>query len=321
MMIGDDKSIENALADAKKSVQLDNNFARGYLRVIKCCLLLGDLIGAEQALRRVQEIDPKNAAIKQESTNLKNLRDLQEKANQSYDNRDYRTCLFLMDSALKASSSCQRYKLLKAECLALLGRFEEANNIAITIMKQDSTNCDAIYVRGLTLYYSDNLEKGIIHFERSLTLDPDHKKAKAMRTKSKSLKEKKEKGNELFKTGKFKEAQETYTEALAIDPLNKDINSKIYYNRALVNTKLGNIRLAIEDCTAALKINEQYVKALLKRARCHYDLESFEDSVKDYEAALKLEKTMEIKNLLKDAKLQLKKSKRKDYYKVSLDSR
>lgn len=54
----------------------------------------------------------------------------------------------------------------------------------------------------------------------------------------------------------------------------------------------------------------------MKRARCYYDLENFEEAVKDYEAALKLDKSMETKNALKDAKLQLKKSKRKDYYKI-----
>lgn len=38
--------------------------------------------------------------------------------------------------------------------------------------------------------------------------------------------------------------------------------------------------------------------------------------MKDYETAVKLDKSMETKNALKDAKLQLKKSKRKDYYKI-----
>lgn len=80
--------------------------------------------------------------------------------------------------------------------------------------------------------------------------------------------------------------------------------------------QLGNLRDAVSDCTGALKINEKYVKALLKRARCQYDMENFDESVKDYEAALKLDKSMETKNALKDAKLQLKKSKRKDYYKI-----
>lgn len=65
-----------------------------------------------------------------------------------------------------------------------------------------------------------------------------------------------------------------------------------------------------------MKVNDKYVKAILKRARCYYDLENFEESIKDYEAALKLDKSMETKNALKDAKLQLKKSKRKDYYKI-----
>jgi DnaJ homolog subfamily C member 7 len=45
-------------------------------------------------------------------------------------------------------------------------------------------------------------------------------------------------------------------------------------------------------------------------------LENFEEAVKDYETAVKLDKSMETKNALKDAKLQLKKSKRKDYYKI-----
>lgn len=45
-------------------------------------------------------------------------------------------------------------------------------------------------------------------------------------------------------------------------------------------------------------------------------MENFDEAVKDYENALKMDKSMEIKNALKDAKLQLKKSKRKDYYKI-----
>ena len=226
-----------ALRDAKLSIQIDPKFEKGYLRVAKCCILLGDLVQTEQNIKRFLEIDATNTALKGEIQSLKQLRTSEEKANECYAKQDYRTCLFHIDSALKTAQACQRYKLMKAECLALLGRTDEANDIAIGIMKIDTTNCDAIYVRGLTLYYSDNLEKGIMHFERSLQLDPDHKKAKAMRIKSRSLKEKKENGNECFKSGKYRDALAIYTEALTIDPLNKEINSKLHYNRALVNTK------------------------------------------------------------------------------------
>lgn len=305
-----------ALADARASVRLDPQFEKGYFRMAKCCLAMGDLIGTEQAIKKFLELDATNQALKGEIQSLRQVRGLQESAQQCFDKEDYRTCVYHMDGALKISPACRKYQLLKAECLALLGRLTEAGDIAITIMQKEISNADAIFVRGLTLYYGDNLDKGIIHFERTLALDPDHKKAKIWRQKSKSLKEKKEKGNELFKNLKYREALAMYNEALAIDPLNKDTNSKLYYNRALVNTKLGNLNDAVTDCTEALKINEKYLKAILKRAKCYYDLENYEECVKDYENALKLEKTMEIKNLLRDAKLQLKKSKRKDYYKI-----
>lgn len=209
-----------------------------------------------------------------------------------------------------------RYRLLKAECLAFLGRCDEAVDIAISVMKLDSTSADAIYVRGLCFYYTDNLEKGIKHFELALQLDPDHKRAKEMRTKSKTLKDMKENGNVLFKSGRYREAQVVYTDALKIDEFNKDINSKLLYNRALVHSKINNLREAVTDCTRVLEINDKYLKALLLRARCYNDLEKFEECCQDYETALQIQKTPEIKKLLRDAKFALKKSKRKDYYKI-----
>ncbi|XP_058125350.1 dnaJ homolog subfamily C member 7 isoform X2 [Anopheles ziemanni] len=313
MMRGDYRA---ALNDVKKAISIDEKYEKGYIRMAKCSLVLGDVVGTEQAIRKFLSFDPSNTALRDEITLLKQLRDFNEKAAACYDLKDYRTCLFHCDNAIKIAPASIQNKLLKAECLAMLHRFEEAGNIAITIMQSNSANADAIYVRGLTLYYCDNLEKGLLHFERALMLDPDHKKAKAMRQKAKQLKEKKETGNELFKTGKFRPALTTYSEALEIDPLNKDINSKLYYNRALVNSKLGNLREAITDCTKALSLNEKYMKALLQRAKLHYNMENYEEAVKDYEKALKHDRSMEIKNLLKDAKLQLKKSKRKDYYKI-----
>lgn len=66
--------------------------------------------------------------------------------------------------------------------------------MAVSCMMTDSTNADAVYVRGLCLYYGDNLDKGLTHFQRVLMLDPEHKNAKIMRVKAKNLKERRENG-------------------------------------------------------------------------------------------------------------------------------
>ena len=47
------------------------------------------------------------------------------------------------------------------------------------------------------------------------------------------------------------------------------------------------------------------------------DLEMYEEAVRDYELANKMERgNHEVRHLLQQAKLELKKSKRKDYYKI-----
>ncbi|XP_055849006.1 dnaJ homolog subfamily C member 7 isoform X3 [Episyrphus balteatus] len=306
----------NALSDARTAVRIDPKFEKGYVRIAKCCTILGDIIGTEQAIKKLEEVDPLNSAIKIEQQSCQQLRQIEKTVQTQYESQSYRNVVYYLDNALKIAPACLKYKLMKAECLAFLGRTDEAVDIAVSVMKNDTTSADAIYVRGLCLYYSDNLEKGILHFERALQLDPDHQKAKTMRFKSKLLKEKKESGNVLFKSGRFREALTVYTDALEIDPFNKDMNSKLYYNRALVNSKIGSLREAIVDCTKVLEINSNYLKALLLRARCNNDLEKFEECVADYEAAFQIQKTNDIKNMLRDAKFALKKSKRKDYYKI-----
>ena len=46
------------------------------------------------------------------------------------------------------------------------------------ILRMDGMCADAIYVRGLCLYYQDNMEKAFQHFQQVLRFAPDHSKAK-----------------------------------------------------------------------------------------------------------------------------------------------
>ena len=46
------------------------------------------------------------------------------------------------------------------------------------VLRFEGTNPDAIFVRGLCLYYQDNTEKAFQHFQHVLRFAPDHPKAK-----------------------------------------------------------------------------------------------------------------------------------------------
>ncbi|KAK2496865.1 hypothetical protein MC885_015308 [Smutsia gigantea] len=267
-----------ALGDAQQSVRLDDSFVR---------------------------FKNANAVIEYEKI-----------AETDFEKRDFRKVVFCMDRALEFAPACHRFKILKAECLAMLGRYPEAQSVASDILRMDSTNADALYVRGLCLYYEDCIEKAVQFFVQALRMAPDHEKACLACRNAKALKAKKEDGNKAFKEGNYKLAYELYTEALGIDPNNIKTNAKLYCNRGTVNSKLRKLDDAIEDCTNAVKLDDSYIKAYLRRAQCYMDTEQYEEAVRDYEKVYQTGKTKEHKQLLKNAQLELKKSKRKDYYKI-----
>ena len=168
----------------------------------------------------------------------------------------------------------------------------------------------------MCLYYQDNPEKAFQHFQRVLQYSPDHLKAQTFYKKAKQLQTKKELGNQAFKAGKWQEAYDLYSEALGVDVLNKSLHSILFYNRATASSKLNKLDQCIEDCTKAIELDETYIKAYLRRAKTYMDKEEYEQAVIDYEKVYKLDKSKENQQLLKEAKLELKKSKRKDYYKI-----
>lgn len=305
-----------ALEDARKSVQLDSTFVKGYVRILKCGIALGDVMTADHALKRIQELEPNGTSVKNEIASLDTLRKFEADAQRAYDKKDFRTVVYCMDRCLSQASNCTKYKTTKAECLAYLGRYEESQELANGILHLDKGNADAIYVRGICLFYEDNIDSACQHFMQVLRLAPDHKRAQDIYKRAKQLKKTKEQGNEAFKTGRYQEALNLYTEALNVDPFNKKTNAKLYFNRATVYSRLSKLSEAISDCSSALNLDENYLKALLRRAKCYMDMSEYEEAVKDYERACKMDKSRENKRLLQDAKMLLKRSKRKDYYKI-----
>lgn len=121
----------------------------------------------------------------------------------------------------------------------------------------------------------------------------------------------------MYKSGSWNDAYKIYSEALEIDPFNKFTNAKLYYNRAIVAAKLEKFEDSVSDCDKAVKLDENYQKAILRRAKSYLELEKYEESVRDYEKLYRLDRSNhEYRSGLQNAKLELKKSKRKDYYKI-----
>ncbi len=97
----------------------------------------------------------------------------------------------------------------------------------------------------------------------------------------------KEKGNELFRVGDMKESIQCYSKSIILDKT----NAKSFANRALAKMKCSppDLQGAIDDCNAALDIDPEYIKAYVRRGTLLDKLGRYDEAVKDFEVAGKLD--------------------------------
>ena len=97
----------------------------------------------------------------------------------------------------------------------------------------------------------------------------------------------KEKGNELFRVGDMKESIQCYSKSIMLDKT----NAKSFANRALAKMKCSppDLQGAIDDCNAALEIDSKYIKAYVRRGTLFDKLGRYDEAVKDFEVADRLD--------------------------------
>ncbi|XP_036376133.1 RNA polymerase II-associated protein 3 isoform X2 [Megalops cyprinoides] len=95
----------------------------------------------------------------------------------------------------------------------------------------------------------------------------------------------KEKGNRLFKEGKYDDAIDCYTRGMSADPYNPVLPT----NRATCFFRLKKYAVAESDCNLAIALDRSYTKAYARRGATRFALQKFESALEDYEMVLKLD--------------------------------
>ncbi|XP_073970355.1 tetratricopeptide repeat protein 1-like [Rhodnius prolixus] len=99
-------------------------------------------------------------------------------------------------------------------------------------------------------------------------------------------------GNEQYKNCQFQEAVTTYTLALRTCPLcyNKD-RAMLYANRGAAKLSINLTESAIDDCSKAIELDPDYVKALMRRAQLYEKTDKLDEALADYKRILELDST------------------------------
>lgn len=180
-----------------------------------------------------------------------------------------------------------------AEALLKLHRLEDADSILTKITKLEpySPSCSQVkffgilsvayvlYVRAQVDMAMGRFENAVAAMEKAGVIDSSNIEVAVFLNNVKLVARARARGNDLFSLGKFDEACLAYEEGLKHDKY----NSVLYCNRAVCWSKLGLWEKSVEDCNQALRIQPNYIKALLRRAVSNGKLERWEEAVKDYD--------------------------------------
>ncbi|GAP87757.1 putative small glutamine-rich tetratricopeptide repeat-containing protein A [Rosellinia necatrix] len=315
-----DGQYDAALEDCSRALDLDPHNAKFLLRLARIYTNLGR---PDEAMTTFSRIHPPPSA-----KDMAAAREMQHHMKAAQDALSSGTSgsmvLHAIDQAEKllahGASRPRKWQLMRGNAYLKMGganSLGEAQNLAMSLLRYNSQDPEALVLRGRALYAQGENDKAIQHFRKALSGDPDFRDAvKWLRTVQK-LDRMKEDGNTEYKAGRWQSAFDKYTSALDVDPLNRGTNSKLLQNRALCRLKLRDYDGAIADCERAISLDNTYMKARKTKANALGQAEKWEAAVQEWKKIQELDP--EDRTILKEirkAELELKKSQRKDYYKI-----
>ncbi|KAJ5435867.1 Tetratricopeptide-like helical [Penicillium cf. griseofulvum] len=314
------KQFPNALEDVQRSNDLDPNNPKIMHRWAKILTSLGRPAEALDVLSRIQ---PPVAATDRAAAE-KMLRFVTQAEETIAEDRGVSMVIYCLDQARQGLGQGVReprkWTLLAAEAHLRLNNVNslgKAQDIAISLLRENSQDPDAMMIRARAFYALGETEQAQKLLKVCLGLDPDMKQAIKLLRIVQKLARTKEEGNNAFKAKDYRGAIDLWAQALEVDPSNKDMNAKILGNRAQAYINLKEYDSAIQDCTEALRLDPGYLKAMKCRAKAHGKAGNWEEAIRDYKSVAESNPGESgIAEEIREAEFELKKSQRKDYYKI-----
>jgi len=343
---------EEAVQDCIEAISLYPSFIKAYIRKAKAQTSLGLLSDAMTTLHRASIYDSNNSTIQVLKSEINKL---QERINNAKSLLDHpkststsapsslqfppfplpnrREALQALQEITIVIASCPSWRSIlvdKTKALLALGRFNEAYTISTSLIRsRDSNNhhnSSLILYRAYCLQHMGNLDDAMKHIKQILSGDPDNAQAFLFFKVLKALGKTKEEADGFYKRRDFDTAVEKYSEALTLNGCMGLYRAKLFFNRACAHANLRNHSNVVQDCSSALQLDSEYVKAILRRAGSYLMMGEEDDcqkAIRDYESVMDLAEKRgdevqmkEMKKKLREAQVALKRSKQKDFYKM-----
>ncbi|GMI92347.1 tetratricopeptide repeat 16, DNA J protein C31 [Hibiscus trionum] len=248
---------------------------------------------------------------------------------QSKTSDDAETALEVIAEALQISVYSDQLLEMKAEAFLILGKYEDVIQLCDQTFDSAEKNSPSLDVNGQlanpdssgsskdptfriwrchlifkSYFHLGKLEEAIAFLEKQEELQSATNRDGSNSLESsiplaaivRELLSHKAAGNEAFQSGKHLEAVEHYTAALSCNVESRPFTAICFCNRAAAYKALGQVTDAIADCSLAIALDSNYLKAISRRATLYEKIRDYEKAASDVERLLSLlMKQMEMK--------------------------
>ncbi|EPY29232.1 DnaJ like protein subfamily C member 7 [Angomonas deanei] len=317
------KDYSNAVADAKRAIELDKTFFKAYPRAHTALCNMGEFKEAQTLIQNALDSLSGAACSKEDLATLKKLQATAAEADAAYtkakemltEGGQEGDVVRILGGSVANFPDCPALTFLYAEAKVVADP-DDAQQKLTPFAYSHSTDTYYLYLRALTMYYrgQEGLKSAQSVLREILGMDPDYAKAAVLLKKIRQIDAKREQGNTAFKEKRSREAEEAYTSAVDLDPTNTRLNAILRGNRAAARMDLKDFKGALMDCDFSLKNGNTSAKLYARRSRINEQLGQFEDALRDMQEAAGTERSFEAE--LKQLKVRAKRALRKDYYKT-----
>lgn len=311
------KKYRDSLNDCLKALSLNSDNVKAMLHASKCYIAYGELNQSYDLLTKARSMRPGDTDILDTFNLLELIRVNMSKYKENMDKEQYYQALYHIDKVEEFVTEQPELMIKKLEIIILSGNTDRASSMASSMLRSYSSNPEFLVLKGRLHYYSGAQEVAKKHFMEALRLDPDYQPAKNMVRKMRDMDKLKDEANRLFSSCDNLGAIEAYTKLLLEDPANKTYNATVYSNRAAAYMKENDYITALTDINNALKLNPDFTKAYMRRGNIYTHLGKYQEAYADYEIVRERDPHYpELEQSIRLTKLEEKKSKRKNYYKI-----
>lgn len=311
------KKYSKVIDDLKKAVEKDAKFTKAYVEMGRVQLISGQCEEAVESFQQALKIKPTDKTSNEKLPTAVKCKEAIRQADAECSQGGMEACKHHLTEAMSIAYDSIPLLLKRAEVHYATSDYQSLLVDTRTVLKMDKNELQALYLRGKAYYRMGDHDVALAHYKEGLRSDPEHSKIKKAFNILKKLIRTTNMAKEMQDEGNYADAAQQYAMAIKVDPENHENVCQLYIRKCEALHKSGEWEAGVEACNMAINFNENDIHAWMQRGEAKIRGEQYDDAIRDFQRATEIdEHSQEAKDALHKAQLELKKSQRKNYYKI-----